>query len=75
MSMSVCLWLWLCLCDVRGVMHCRSHTHGLSQLAHQNIKAFAEAQRASIHDVDNAPGLWPGMVAGHRMVRHFALSC
>ena len=37
-------------------------------LAHQNIKAFAEAQRESIKDVQHAPGLWPGVVAGHRMV-------
>ena len=38
------------------------------QLAYDNIRAFAEAQRASIKDVEHAPGLWPGMVAGHRMV-------
>ena len=37
-------------------------------LAHRNIKAFAEAQRRSIDDVSYAEGLWPGMVAGHRMV-------
>ena len=36
-------------------------------LAHRNIKAFAEAQRRSIDDVSYAEGLWPGMVAGHRM--------
>ena len=37
-------------------------------LAHRNIKAFAEQQRKSIHEVTNAEGLWPGMIAGHRMV-------
>ena len=38
------------------------------KLAYENIRAFAEAQRASIKDLESAPGLWPGMVAGHRMV-------
>ena len=38
------------------------------KLAHGNIKAFAEGQRASIKDLEQREGLWPGMVAGHRMI-------
>lgn len=43
------------------------------RLAHASIRAFADSQRQSIHDLHVGPGgenstLWPGLAAGHRML-------